>query len=89
MYEKILVILSIALLVSCNRFVVSSRDAIIKKVELNTYGKKFNTEKYRIYAEYVNGTIYIPTIYGRDKSSGFVLYTDTKYNVGDTIRLAK
>lgn len=84
--RKFLLILFSAMLISCGKSVVSSRDAIIKKVEFNTSCKENNPEKYRIYAEYVKGSLYIDEI---NESKGFVLLTDVKYNVGDTIRLAR
>lgn len=86
--RNIIVILFTVLLVSCGKSVVSSRDAVVKKVELNNVLKQDNPEKYRIYAEYIDGSIHIADIIdGRLSSSGFVLFTDNEYNVGDTIRL--
>ena len=86
--KKIIAILFAAFLVSCGKSVVSSRDAIVKKIEINNNSK--NPEKYRIYAEYIEGSLHIVDIIdGRSETNGFVLFTDTKYNVGDTIRLAQ
>jgi hypothetical protein len=88
--RKFLAILFAAFLVSCGKSVVSSRDAIVKKIEINNSFKETNPEKYRIYAEYIEGSLHIVDIIdGRSETNGFVLFTDTKYNVGDTIRLAK
>jgi hypothetical protein len=88
--RNFLAILFAAFLVSCGKSVVSSRDAIVKKIEINNSFKETNPEKYRIYAEYIEGSLHIVDIIdGRHKTNGFVLFTDTKYNVGDTIRLAK
>lgn len=90
MYEKIIAILLTAFLISCGNSVVSSRDAIVKKIEINNSFNETNPEKYRIYAEYIEGSLHIVDIIdGRSETNGFVLFTDTKYNVGDTIRLAK
>lgn len=85
---KFLLILFSAMFISCGS-VVSSRDAIVKNVEFNTLNKENNPEKYRIYAEYVKGSLYISNLTEMNKSKGFVLLTDVKYNVGDTIRLAR
>ena len=52
--KKIIEILFIAFLISCGKSVVSSRDAIIKKIEINNSFKKHNFEKYRIYAQYID-----------------------------------
>ena len=88
--RKIIAILFAAFLVSCGKSVVSSRDAIIKKIEINNSFKETNPENYRIYAEYIQGPLHIADIGdGRAETKGFVLFTDTKYNVGDTIRLSK
>ena len=88
--RKIISILFAAFLVSCGKSVVSSRDAIVKKIEINNSFKETNPEKYIIYAEYIEGSLHIVDISdGRYETNGFVLFTDTKYNVGDTIRLAK
>ena len=88
--RKIISILFAAFLVSCGKSVVSSRDAIVKKIEINNSFKETNPEKYIIYAEYIEGSLHIVDISdGRYETNGFALFTDTKYNVGDTIRLAK
>lgn len=88
--RKIIAILFTAFLVSCGQSVVSSRDAIVKKIEINNSFKKTNPEKYIIYAEYIEGSLHIGTFTdGRMETNGFVLLTDTNYNVGDTIRLSK
>ena len=87
--KKIIEILFIAFLISCGKSVVSSRDAIIKKIEINNSFKKHNFEKYRIYAQYIDGPLHIDYIIdGRYETKEFVLLTDTKYNIGDTIRLS-
>jgi hypothetical protein len=86
--KKIIAILFTAFLVSCGNSVVSSRDAIVKKIEINNNSK--NPEKYRIYAEYLEGPLYISDITdARSQTNEFELLTDTKYNVGDTINLSK
>ena len=88
--KKIIEILFIAFLISCGKSVVSSRDAIIKKVEINNSFKEHNFEKYIIYAEYIDGSLRVDYIIdGRYETKEFVLYTNTKYNIGDTIRLSK
>ena len=88
--RKIIAILFTAFLISCGKSVVSSRNAIVKKIEVNNSFKKTNPEKYRIYAEYIEGSLHIVDIIdGRSETNGFVLFTDTKYNIGDTIRLSK
>lgn len=86
--RKIIAILFIAFLVSCGKSVVSSRDVIVKKIEINNNSK--NPEKYRIYAEYLEGPLHFSDITDtRSQTNGFELLTDTKYNVGDTINLSK
>ena len=86
--RKIIAILFASFLVSCGKSVVSSRDAIVKKIEINNNSK--NPEKYRIYAEYLEGPLYISDITdARSQTNEFELLTDTKYNVGDTISLSK
>ncbi len=88
--KKIISILFTAFLISCGKSVVSSRDAIVKKIEINKSFRRTNPEKYRIYAEYIKGPLHIVDMSdGRSETYGFVLFTDTKYNVGDTIRLSK
>lgn len=88
--KKIIEILFIAFLISCGKSIVSSRDAIVKKIEINNSFKEQNFEKYRIYAEYIDGSLRIGDIMdGRYEENEFILYTDTKYNIGDTIRLSK
>lgn len=83
-------ILFTAFLISCGKSIVSSRDAIVKKIEINNSFKEDNPEKYKIYAEYIEKPLRITyLIDGRSKSKGFVLFTDKKYNIGDTIRLAQ
>ena len=86
--KKILVILFAAFLISCGKSIVSDRDAIVTKVEINNSSS--NNEKYRICAKYIGSSLYISDpIDGRATTKGFVLFTDTKYNIGDTIRLSK
>ena len=88
--RKIISILFAAFLVSCGKSVVSSRDAIVKKIEINNSFKETNPEKYIIYAEYIEGSLYIVDISdGRYETNEFTLYTNKKYNIGDTIRLAQ
>jgi len=88
--RKIIAILFTSFLVSCGKSIVSSRDAIVQNIEINNSFKETNPEKYRIYAEYIEGSLHIVDIIdGRSETNGFVLFTDTKYNVGDTIRLAQ
>jgi hypothetical protein len=85
--KKFLIILFTAFLISCGKSIVSDRDAIVTKVEINNSS---NTEKYRICAKYIGSSLYISDpIDGRATTKGFVLFTDTKYNIGDTIRLSK
>jgi hypothetical protein len=48
--RKFLAILFAAFLVSCGKSVVSSRDAIVKNIEINDSYNETNPEKYRIYA---------------------------------------
>ena len=88
--KNIIAILFAAFLVSCGKSVVSSRDALVKKIEINNSFKETNPEKYRIYAEYIVAPLHITDLIdGRSETNGFVLFTDTKYNIGDTIRLSK
>ena len=85
---KNIAILFALFLVSCGKSIVSSRDAIVKKIEINNNSK--NPEKYRIYAEYLEGPLYISNITdARSQTNEFELLTDTKYNIGDTISLSK
>lgn len=88
--KKIIAILFTVFLVSCGKSVVSSRDAIVQKIEINNSIKENSPEKYIIYAEYIGLPLHISDFSdGRCETHGFVLFTDTKYNVGDTIRLSK
>lgn len=89
--KNFLAILFTVFLTSCGgTSVVSSRDAIVKKVEINTWCKENNPEKYIIYAEYIGSPLRITDLNDlRYETNKFVLYTDTNYNVGDTIRLSK
>jgi len=86
--RKIIPILLTAFLISCGKSVVSSRDAIVTKVEINNFSN--NHEKYRICAKYIGSSLFVPDLIdGRLTTNGFVVFTDVKYNVGDTIRLLK
>ena len=82
--KKIIAILFTVFLVSCGKSVVSSRDAIVQKIEINNSIKENSPEKY------IGLPLHISDFSdGRCETHGFVLFTDTKYNVGDTIRLSK
>ena len=88
--RKIIIILFTVFLISCGKSVVSSREAIVKKIEINNSTKEANPEKYIIYAEYIDRPLRITDpADARYETHGFVLLTDTLYNVGDTIRLLK
>jgi hypothetical protein len=87
--KKLIIFLLCLCLFSCGKSVISSRDSIVKSVEINTE-ENLNKEMYIVYAEYIGESVKIKYLEdGRFKSKGFTLYTNKKYNVGDTIRLAQ
>lgn len=87
--KKLIIFLLCLCLFSCGESVISSRDSIVKSIEINTE-ENLNKEKYIVYAEYIGESVRIISIKDcRTKVKGFTLYTNKKYNVGDTIRLAQ
>ena len=84
--KKLIVFLLSVLLISCNpKNYVSDGKAIVESVKQNNDGK--NNWKYLVKAVYVNDNIDLTHDYGdiRGRTASYYLYTNTKYNVGDTI----
>jgi hypothetical protein len=87
--KKLIIFLLCLCLFSCGKSVISSRDSIVKSVEINTE-ENLNKETYIVYAEYIGESVKIISPKdGRAESKGFTLYTNKKYTIGDTIRLAQ
>ena len=86
--RKIIAILFTVFLVSCEHSVVSSRDAIVKEIKI--CDSSSNPEKYIIHAEYIEGPLQLyDVIKVNYETNDFFMFTDTKYGIGDTIRLSK
>jgi hypothetical protein len=84
--KKLIVFLFSVLLFSCNpKSYVSDNEAIVEFIENNKDDR--NNWKYLVKAVYVNGNIDLTNDDGEMRASTdrFYLYTNTKYNVGDTI----
>lgn len=84
--KKLIVFLLSVLLISCNpKNYVSDSKAIVESVKQNNDGK--NNWKYFVKAVYVNDNIDLTHDNGdiRGCTDFYYLYTNTKYNVGDTI----
>ena len=84
--KKLIVFLLSVILISCfPKSYVSDGEAIVESVENNKDDK--NNWKYLVKAVYVNDNINLTHDHGdiRSRTYRFYLYTNTKYNVGDTI----
>lgn len=84
--NKLIVFLLSVLLVSCfPKSYVSDGEAIVESVENNKDDK--NNWKYLVKVVYVNDNISLVDDHGdiRARTDRFYLYTNTNYNVGDTI----
>ena len=85
--NKLIVFLLSVLLISCfPKSYASDGEAIVESVEKNNDDK--NNWKYLVKAVYINDkVINLTHDHGdiRSRTSRFYLYTNTKYNVGDTI----
>ena len=84
--KKLIVFLLSVVLISCfPKSYVSDGEAIVESVENNKDDK--NNWKYLVKAVYVNDNINLTHDHGdiRSRTYRFYLYTNTKYNVGDTI----
>lgn len=84
--KKLIVFLLSVLLFSCKpKSYVSDSEAIVESVEYNKDNR--NKWKYLVKAVYVNDNIDLTndTYDSRTRTNLFYLYTNTKYNVGDTI----
>jgi hypothetical protein len=90
--KKLIILLLSILIFSCtSRSYVSDNEAIVQSVEKNTNDK--NPWIYLVKAVYINGEIDLHDISGfedpRLSTKSFYLYTNKKYTIGDTIRLAQ
>ena len=84
--KKLIIFLLSVLLFSCKpKSYVSDSEAIVESVEYNKDDR--NKWKYLVKAVYVNDNIDLTHDYGdiRGRTASYYLYTNTKYNVGDTI----
>ena len=84
--KKLIVFLLSVLLISCfPKSYVSDGEAIVESVEKNNDDK--NNWKYLVKGVYINDNIDLTHDHGdmRASTNRFYLYTNTKYNVGDTI----
>ena len=84
--KKLIVFLLSVLLFSCKpKSYVSDSEAIVESVEYNKDGK--NKWKYLVKAVYVNDKIDLTNDADESRACTnlFYFYTNTKYNVGDTI----
>ena len=84
--KKLIVFLLSVLLFSCKpKSYVSDSEAIVESVKYNKDGK--NKWKYLVKAVYVNDKIDLTNDADecRAWTNLFYLYTNTKYNIGDTI----
>ena len=84
--KKLIVFLLSVLLISCEpKSYVSDSKAIVESVKQNNDDK--NNWKYLVKAVYVNDNINLTHDHGdiRGCTASYYHYTNTKYNVGDTI----
>ena len=86
--KKLIYLSFLLTLLSCGQSIVSSRSAVVISIEI--CNQKENDEKYIVCARYLDKPV---TVYsfvdGRSESKGFILYTDTEYHIGDTIKLGQ
>ena len=86
--KKLIYLSFLLTLLSCGQIIVSSRPAVVTSIEF--CDQKENDEKYIVYARYIDKPVMVYSIADvRIKSKCFILYTDTEYHIGDTIKLGQ
>ena len=86
--RKLIYLSFLLTLLSCGQSIVSSRPAVVTSIE--SCDQKENDEKYIVYARYLDKPVTVYSVAdGRAESKCFILYTDTEYHIGDTIKLGQ